>query len=216
MGRLLLEVLPLALGAAISPVVFAIQLTTLTGPRRLARGAALATGAALPVVAVSLAALMFGRALKLPQLSSTAKGATDLVLAAVLFALGLRTWLRPSRPPKVNASAESSAGLGRSFALGVGAMSTNVTTFALLIPAMKLVSQSPTSLAVHVVVAGVVVVIALLPALAPLLVVALAPGASGRILSAIGATLTRHHRSVEVVVCLVLGAYLALHGILAL
>jgi hypothetical protein len=46
MSALLAQIVPLALGAAISPVIFLLQLTTLTGPRPLARGSALAVGAA--------------------------------------------------------------------------------------------------------------------------------------------------------------------------
>jgi hypothetical protein len=46
MSSLLAEVIPLALGAAISPVIFLMQLTTLTGPRPIARGSALTGGAA--------------------------------------------------------------------------------------------------------------------------------------------------------------------------
>jgi hypothetical protein len=41
MSALLAEIVPLALGAAISPVIFLLQLTTLTGPRAIARGSAL-------------------------------------------------------------------------------------------------------------------------------------------------------------------------------
>jgi hypothetical protein len=45
MSSLLREVVPLALAAAISPVIFLLQLNTLTGERPIARGAALTAGA---------------------------------------------------------------------------------------------------------------------------------------------------------------------------
>ena len=48
MSSLLREVIPLALGAAISPVIFLLHLNTLTGERPIARGAALTAGAAAP------------------------------------------------------------------------------------------------------------------------------------------------------------------------
>jgi hypothetical protein len=44
MSSLLREVVPLALAAAISPVIFLLQLNTLTGERPIARGAALTAG----------------------------------------------------------------------------------------------------------------------------------------------------------------------------
>jgi hypothetical protein len=45
MSSLLREVIPLALAAAISPVIFLLQLNTLTGERPIARGAALTASA---------------------------------------------------------------------------------------------------------------------------------------------------------------------------
>jgi hypothetical protein len=44
MSSLLSEVIPLALGAAISPVLFLLQLDALTGPRPITRGLALTAG----------------------------------------------------------------------------------------------------------------------------------------------------------------------------
>ena len=44
MSSLLREAIPLALTAAISPVIFLLQLNTLTGERPIARGAALGFG----------------------------------------------------------------------------------------------------------------------------------------------------------------------------
>ena len=44
MSSLLREIIPLALAAAISPVIFLLQLNTLTGQRPIARGAALTAG----------------------------------------------------------------------------------------------------------------------------------------------------------------------------
>src|SRR2546423_7596820 len=81
MGALLSQVIPLALGAAISPVLFLLTLTTLTGERRLVRGLALTAGAAVPLVL--LAVVAFAIAGKLP-LSGTTKAVVDPAVRVLL------------------------------------------------------------------------------------------------------------------------------------
>ncbi len=60
MSDLLGDVVPLALAAAISPVVFLVQLTTLTGPRPIARGSALTAGAAVVLIVLSTIGVALG------------------------------------------------------------------------------------------------------------------------------------------------------------
>ena len=60
MSSLLREVIPLALAAAISPVIFLLQLNTLTGERPIARGAALTAGAAGVLIVVSTIGILVG------------------------------------------------------------------------------------------------------------------------------------------------------------
>jgi len=60
MSSLLREVIPLALAAAISPVIFLLQLNTLTGDRPIARGAALTAGAAIVLIVVSTIGVLIG------------------------------------------------------------------------------------------------------------------------------------------------------------
>ena len=205
-------VIPLALGAAISPLLFTLQLATLTGPRRIARGLAVTLGAAVPVVVVSVAVLLFGRAVELPKASPAVLGGIDLALAAVLFGLVIRA-LVVGPKPAVDDPPPKNASVGRSFGLGLAAMTTNVSTFALLIPAMKLVAEDDISVPERAFVAGVIVLIVLLPALLPLVLTLIMPTTSGRVLSAIGSWLARHHRTLGVVVGLGFGIFLTLHGL---
>jgi hypothetical protein len=53
MRTLLSEIVPLGLVAGISPVIFLLQLATLTGQRPIARGSALTAGAATALIVVS-------------------------------------------------------------------------------------------------------------------------------------------------------------------
>jgi len=96
MSDLLAEVVPLALGAAISPVVFIVQLTTLTGPRPISRGAALLAGAAVVLIVISTIGVLLGGT----GFSSndTLKATLNVVLGALLMAVGLRALLKPPQP----------------------------------------------------------------------------------------------------------------------
>src|SRR4249919_1135201 len=118
MGSLLAETLPLALGAAVSPVLLVLTLTTLSGPRRLARGAALAIGAAVPLAALSFLAVVVG--ITTGHMSRIDEVALDLRAARH------GATARPEQPLSAHP-----AGLGRSFMLGLAGMATNVTTIAL-------------------------------------------------------------------------------------
>ena len=60
MSSLLAETIPLALAAAISPLLFLLQLNTLTGPRALSRGSALTAGTAVVLIVVSTIGVALG------------------------------------------------------------------------------------------------------------------------------------------------------------
>jgi hypothetical protein len=82
MTDLLAQVVPLALAAAISPVVFLVQLTTLTGPKPIARGSALTAGAAVVLIVLSTIGVALGGTSF--STNDTLKGALNIVLGALL------------------------------------------------------------------------------------------------------------------------------------
>jgi threonine/homoserine/homoserine lactone efflux protein len=213
MGQLLAQVVPLALGAAVSPLVFAVQLATLTGPRRLARGSMVAAGAAVPLIGVAVLMLAFGRAIRLPKLSAATLGTTDIVFGIVLLLLGLRALLRPRATKESGAKKPRGTSLGASFGAGVGMMLSNFTTIALFIPAMKIVAESGLDAAEVGAATVIVLLITLIPALVPLALTAAVPKTSGRVLTATGDWLGEHRRWITVVLGLGFGAYLVIHGI---
>jgi hypothetical protein len=211
-GSLLGQVLPLALGAAISPVLFLVQLSTLTGTRPLARGTALLAGAAIPLAVIGTLGALVGVGNALSG-HATVKAGLDVGLGAVLLALAARTVLRGPSTPKPKP--ERRPGPGRSFIVGNLAMITNVTTFALYIPALKVVAESAVGSVAKVLVTVVVFLISLSFVLVPLVVAAVVPG-STRVLKAVGDTMTRHRRAMNLVLCLGFGAWLVIRGIAAL
>jgi hypothetical protein len=83
MTSLLREVIPLALAAAISPVIFLLQLNTLTGDRPIARGAALTAGAAIVLIVVSTIGVLVG---------DTGFSTNDTLKAAINIGFGALFW----------------------------------------------------------------------------------------------------------------------------
>ncbi len=92
-------------------------------------------------------------------------------------------------------------------------MSSNVTTFAFYIPAMRFVALADVSHADQVAAALLVLLITLSAVLFPLLLTALAPRGSGRVLDAIGAWLSGHSRRNQIVLGFGLGAWLIVRGV---
>jgi threonine/homoserine/homoserine lactone efflux protein len=145
---------PSRAGRGDQPVLFLLTLTTLTGVRPLVRGIALTAGAAIPLVLLGAFAFAISGSL---HASSTTKAGVDLALGVLLLLVGLRALAKGPAEPKPAEEPKRPAGPGRSFALGFGAMATNVTTLALYVPAMKLIATSHVSdadrAAAHVIVA---------------------------------------------------------------
>jgi Sap, sulfolipid-1-addressing protein len=139
MSSLLAQVVPLAFAAAISPVVFLLQLNTLIGPRPIARGAALTAGAAIVlIVGSSLGVALGGTGFSERE---TLQAAINIVFGVLLIAVGLRALLRPPKPKPAESDTKPTS-IGRSFLAGAGGMASNVTTFALYIPALALIAAS--------------------------------------------------------------------------
>lgn len=205
--------IPLALGAAISPVVFFGAIAVLTGPGPFRHGCAYAVGVAIPLLAVTVAAIILGRAFSLPDASDAVKGWLDLGFGAVLLVLGGRVLRRPPGPARPEAQPAGDRSLGRHVAMGAGLMSSNVTTFALYVPALKLIEESGVGVADEVAALAIVLAITMALVLVPLAIVAIAPGASGRVLTRAGDWLGAHRRRLSIASCLGLGAYLLVHGL---
>jgi cytochrome c biogenesis protein CcdA len=210
MSTLLVEIVPLALGAAISPVIFLLQLTTLTGPRPIARGSALTAGAAAALIVVSTIGVLVGDT----DFSSreTLQAVINIAFGALLMAVGLRALLRPPKPkaPKTNATLASVRG---SFLAGVGGMASNFTTFALYIPALALIAGSGLPLRQQGIAALIILVITLMVAWVPLALAIVVPGASSRLLPWLGSWMRANTQWIQVALGLGFGIWLLAKGV---
>jgi threonine/homoserine/homoserine lactone efflux protein len=210
MSMLLSEIVPLALGAAISPVIFLLQLTTLTGPRPIARGSALTAGAATALIVVSTIGVLVGDTGF--STSDTLQAAINIAFGALLAAVGLRAWLRPPRPKPAKADGRAPSARS-SFLAGVGGMASNVTTFALYIPALALIAGSGLPLRQQGIAALIILLITLMVAWVPLVLAMSVPGVSSRLLPSLGSWMTANNRWIQVVLGLGFGVWLLIKGV---
>jgi hypothetical protein len=210
MSSLLREVIPLALAAAISPVIFLLQLNTLTGARPIARGAALTAGAAIVLIAVSTIGVLVGDTGF--STNDTLKAWINIAFGVLLVAVGLRALVRPPKPkaPKADAKPPS---IGGSFLAGAGGMASNLTTFALYTPALALIAGSGLPLRQQGLAALTILLITLMVAWVPLLLAAVVPGASTRLLPWLGHWMNANNRWIQVVLGFGFGVWLLIKGV---
>jgi cytochrome c biogenesis protein CcdA len=213
MGSLLSRVVPLALGAAISPVLFLLQLNALTGPRPIARGSALTAGAAVVLIVASTIGVLVGDTGFSTR--DTLQAIINIAFGALLIAVGLRALLRPPKPKATEPDPKPPT-LGRSFAAGAGGMASNVTTFALYIPALALIAGSGLPVGQQGIAALIILLITLMVAWVPLVLAAAVPGASTRLLPWLGHWMTANNRWIQVVLGLGFGIWLVAKGVRAL
>jgi hypothetical protein len=210
MSSLLAEIVPMAVAAAISPVILILQLNTLTGRRPLARGAAVTVGAAGVLIVVSSLGVSLGGTGF--STNDALQGVIKLVFGGLLMAIGVRALVRP-RPPQATPASAAATSIGRSFAAGAIAMASNLTTFALYIPALALIAGSDLGPGERGLAALVILLITLTVAWVPLLAATLIPGATERWLPATGRWMTANDRWIKVVLGFGFGIALAVAGI---
>jgi len=111
LGQLLKSVMPLALGAAISPTLLILQLVTLTSGRaRLARSWLVAAGSAVALTIWGTVGWLLLNRLPTPKTGTDpTEAAVDLTLALVLIALGVRAITHQDSGPPVAAALNPAA-----------------------------------------------------------------------------------------------------------
>ena len=213
MSSLLGDVVPLALGAAISPVLFLLQLNALTGTRPIARGAALTAGAAVVLIVGSTVGVLLGGTGFSGR--TTLQAVINIAFGVLLLAVGLRALLRPPKPKPTEPDAGLKSVRG-AFLAGAGGMATNVTTFALYIPALALIAGSNLPIGQRGLAGLIILLITLMVAWVPLVLAVAIPSASDRLLPALGNWMNKNSRWIQVVLCFGFGVWLLAKGLTGL
>jgi hypothetical protein len=222
MGNLLAVVLPLALGAAISPTLLALQLLVLSGGgHKLARAWALAGGAALVLAAFSLLCVTALSRLRPHHGHKSPTDAAVLILSGVLLgALAVRSRIRTptvgeKHTPRIGERLTSASSI---WFLGVGAvgMVVNFSTLLLVLPAVHEITHSGAAPSDKVTAFVVLYVIVLLPVLAPVVLAQVLGGRADHALDATHRWVGRNSRTIGTVIEAVFAVYLIVKGVRAI
>lgn len=210
------RMLPLALGAAVSPLLLLGQLTLLTtlGSRAAAlrRSLAYLLGALLIVLIWTMAAGWIAH--RLPQHQRGADpvaAAVQLMLALALGALALQILRRPAHAVVQQRSAHT--GLLAPAAQGAGLMAINLTSLVLFLPAAQDVGRSGLPWDDQLIAWIGLVLITLLPIWVPPLLVVFSGRAGAQLLERLGHAVDHHRRAIDASVAAGFAVLLALRGL---
>ena len=142
MSLILFSLLPLGIGAAISPWPTTVTIMFLSTERPLAKALAYLIGYSAVLVAIGIFALtVFGGGdYEGGDRSSAGGGTLDVVFGILFLVLALKLWLKapdPSAPPPRWMSAFESINIGGAFLLGLFMMVTNFSSLPLYIAGLK-------------------------------------------------------------------------------
>ena len=218
MAALLASVLPLAIGAAISPTLLALQLLVLTGKTKpLARAWALVAGSALVLGAFSILGLTVLNHLHPDHHHGSVRDAVLMfVAAALLAALAVRSLVH--RPTSGEQQTSRTAGRLSTAAtpwfVGAGAigMVVNFSTLVLFLAALHEITRSSVSLVGRGMAFALLFVITLLPVLVPVVLVMALGQRAQPPLEEVRRLVTRHARQIGIVIEVVFAVYLVVKG----
>jgi hypothetical protein len=214
----LLTVLPLALGAAISPTFLVLQIVVLSGgPGSLARGWALALGSMSMLALISLGGLSVLSTL--PDVSTGKRSVYEgvlMVLAGVTL-LGVAAWFW-RRPPRENTGTSRFAGIVDAkppvmFGIGAARLAINASTLALYIPALHAITRSAVILPVKILCFAVLFLITEAAVLAPVVAVTIMGDSARPALARIHDAIEHNERRLTIAVALLFGIALLGLGI---
>lgn len=201
---LLAEVVPLALGAAVSPAALTIELLILTGARRPKVSAWLyVLGAGVTIFAFGYLAVTVFRTTHFGTDAGVNPWDVGLkaVIALILVALGVRE-LRPRTTPAAvhqNRVATALATAKTPYFLlgGVLAMLTNFSTLVLYIPAAQLIARSGDPVGTRLAAGTLLWLITMTPLLIPVIAATVAGQRADAVLGRINAWTYAHTRQIN-------------------
>ncbi len=217
MDPTLAAVIPLSLGAAVSPTVLGAVVLTLSSkvaPRARAWVGLLGMAVALLAITVALGAL--ARVLVNVRPDPRILASVDALAGLALVALGIRDALRLRTPAgheraRVNA-AQTEPRLALYFGLGALLIVTDVTSLVLYVPAMKDIVHASIAAPEKILYALIPFLAVLAPAIIPVVLATVAPRTADRVLGRLNAWVTKNQRVIGMVVCFAFGIWLLYKG----
>ncbi len=213
LGDAIGDLLPSAVGVALSPIPIVAVILMLGTPRARTTGPAFATGWVLGLVTVAVIVLLVAGDADSSGDTSTAVDIVILLFGLLLLAVGVKQWQsrprsgqEPEMPKWMAAIDEFTA--GRAFGLGVLLSGVNPKNLALTIAAAASLAQAGLSAGGDVVGVAVFVAIGSLTVAGPVIAYLLLGKRAERVLTEIKQFMSDHNAAIMTVVCLVLAAKL--------
>ncbi len=213
------DILPIAVGVAISPVPIITVILMLGTPRARSTGPAFALGWVLGLVVVSVIVLVVAEGADDAD-SGAAAGVNwiQVGLGVVFFVMAARQWRsRPARgeEPEMPSwmAAIDTFGAGKALALGAVLSGVNPKNLALTFAAAATIAQAGLSSGESAVAVGVYVLIASVTVVGPVLFALVAARAAAGPLAAIKDFMADHNAVIMMIILVVLGAKLLGSGL---
>ena len=222
MDTVIVSLLPLIVGAALLPVWIIMALFLLRGEGGLLKAAAFAAGA---MTARVVQGILFGFVFS-EATDASGEGGSDLITSTLLLVLGIlmlisavKKWRKeedPDAPPPK--WMEILGGLSAIQAFGIGAllMSLAIKQWVFTLSAIAVIEQGNLSRADSVLTYLFFVLAAQSLVLAPVLISAVAPAQSTKLLDAIHGWLERNNRAIVIAASSIFGVWFLWKGIAGL
>jgi Sap, sulfolipid-1-addressing protein len=219
MGSLLPTMLPLAFGAAISPVILIVNVLLLSSTTRpIARSVAYAVGCTIIIVGFGVAGVTVISGVSTAPRDVAA--VIHLAVGAISLGFALRALIQgPSPPPKkedVTPEEEREKPAWRFVFAGLAAMGINMTTLTLYLSLDAEIVRAPLSVMEEAFALAIADVIILIPVWVPLALSIVLPRVAHRMFGPMNDFFTRHKRAIEIIVPGGFGIYLLTLGIVLL
>lgn len=210
-------VVPLALGAAVSPALLTLQLLILSGRSRpVPRGWMYTAGVVVTTVIymVALATIARGVVLASPDQSDPER-IVKVAAALGLVLLGVRALRKQPDPAKTQARNDklALAPLREFFGIGFAAMWANLSSLVLILPAVHVAINSGSAPDQIAAMMGLILLCAIAPALLPVLLLTLAGTHADRVLSSLHRFTTAHAQQINAGICFLFAVLLAYSGL---
>lgn len=220
MGAVLIELLPLIVAAAALPVWIIMALFLLRSEGGIAKASAFAAGATLVRL---LQGALFGLVLNGGDDAGEESGviaATLLLVVGILMLIAAyKKWRKeedPDGPPPKWMSALNGLSTIKAFGIGALLMTVAVKQWVFTLSALALIDAGQVETAASVLLFVIFTVAAQSLILAPIIVAAVAPKQSTKLLDAAQGFLERHNRVITIAVSLIFGVWFFWKGVTGL
>ena len=219
MVTLLVSILPLALGAAVSPTLLMVEVFALSAKTSpVAKGWLVALGATLMLALYGAIGFVIGSSLPHEKPHHGIDGAIAVIAAVLLGWLVIRQFMRrnaTSSKPTLSQRLDSASGKVFFFS-GVIVMLTNFSTLILFLPAIRLITKAHAVLPDKGLSLVVLMLIALSPVLVPVLVVTILGSKANAGLTRLNDFVTRRSLAITMGIETIFFVYFVVKAILEL